>query len=735
MKTDKLSRFGETLLLWMLCTVCTSAIICIYTHTIVNIWSVVGAMLSALVILFADFARTKKLGGLLYVAVLICVSFVPSLALKDMRDMFTFIRWFFSGSEAVDTQTSFLVTLTIMSCFLFTSAAYYFTKVIYRSSVMTLISLIPFAIAVKTDTSLSFGYTAIAAALNIVLFILNARKNVTEGAETRGNATFVVYTDFTVAVILLALILPKPSVAPYYEKFEEMANRFQFGGTGETQFTGEYKDYSGVTDDLRRGESVLIYIANTKNPVYMKSQVFDIYDSDGGMWVKNEKMSGIKKWQGDASLLSYEKLGDAIENLLDSNPQLSDYYHKAADLSTLKETESYATIYTQNYPSVYVLGPLRATGVNLSAIRTEYSARTEQGEIFTNRSFLPADAGYTVMYYTEDIFDELINEGFCDISAEDYGIFLSEAFLSAEQDSEEWLVLKNFSETHNRAMEYAEATTFEIPQRIKALADEITYGLEYDYQKAEAIKNYFYENGFMYDLGYIPPADSDTPEYFLFESKKGICSDFATAYTLLAEAAGLNVRYAEGFVMQDANTTPDMYYIYTDNAHAYPEVYIPGAGWVVYEPTPGSILAAGEQNDDSTSERRTDPLAVVFTAIIAIVVTGLFILILVLSPKILEGIFRIKVRISDNSKAVALLYKRHSANMENRFGGSCKALTPEQLSTYTEEKTALTLEPLIKPFIKSCYGGIKLEAAEKAEAFECYKEQYMAIRKIKKRKD
>ena len=272
----------------------------------------------------------------------------------------------------------------------------------------------------------------------------------------------------------------------------------------------------------------------------------------------------------------------------------------------------------------------------------------------------------------------------------------------------------------------------EIPERIQSLADELTEGMEYDYQKAQAIEQYFH-SGFTYDLYFEAPEESDTPEYFLFESRKGICSDFATAYTLLAKAAGLTVRYVEGFVMQKSENNDTLYYIYTDNAHAYPEVYIPGAGWQIYEPTPADLTAPRESSENQ--ERETDPLAILFTAVIAVAVIGIFILLVILSPKIAEGMFRLKIRFSDSDKAVILLYNRHALNMERKFGESCRALTPEQLRDYTESRTALSLEPLIKPFVKTCYGGIKPDSTEKFGAFDCYRIQYTAIRKAKKRKD
>ena len=73
--------------------------------------------------------------------------------------------------------------------------------------------------------------------------------------------------------------------------------------------------------------------------------------------------------------------------------------------------------------------------------------------------------------------------------------------------------------------------------------------------------------------------------------------------------------------------------------------------------------------------------------------------------------------------------------MERKFDESCKALTPEQMREYTESRTALSLEPITVPFVKNCYGGIMPDNAEKESAFNCYRMQYKAIRKVKKRKE
>lgn len=84
------------------------------------------------------------------------------------------------------------------------------------------------------------------------------------------------------------------------------------------------------------------------------------------------------------------------------------------------------------------------------------------------------------------------------------------------------------------------------------------------------------------------PEEITTPEafldYFLFESKQGYCSYFASAFVLLARAEGIPARYVEGFCvpMQGQAAT-----VYSGMSHAWPEVYIDGVGWIPFEPTPG----------------------------------------------------------------------------------------------------------------------------------------------------
>lgn len=90
------------------------------------------------------------------------------------------------------------------------------------------------------------------------------------------------------------------------------------------------------------------------------------------------------------------------------------------------------------------------------------------------------------------------------------------------------------------------------------------------------------------------PFGADFAEWFLTENKKGSCTHFASAATLLCRSMGIPARYCEGFVIkeEDVKSFPvtDGYTTVSvpdSRAHAWTEVYIDGFGWLSFEATPG----------------------------------------------------------------------------------------------------------------------------------------------------
>jgi hypothetical protein len=92
----------------------------------------------------------------------------------------------------------------------------------------------------------------------------------------------------------------------------------------------------------------------------------------------------------------------------------------------------------------------------------------------------------------------------------------------------------------------------------------------------------------------VPPGhDERALERFLFETKRGYCEQFAGAYAVLARIVGLPARVGVGFTPGELG--PDgAYHVRGLNAHAWPEVYLEGFGWVAFEPTPGRGVPGGE---------------------------------------------------------------------------------------------------------------------------------------------
>jgi transglutaminase-like putative cysteine protease len=131
--------------------------------------------------------------------------------------------------------------------------------------------------------------------------------------------------------------------------------------------------------------------------------------------------------------------------------------------------------------------------------------------------------------------------------------------------------------------------------RIAEEARNAVSGATTVYAKALALQDYF-RNNYTYDLN-VPPGHGESAiERFVFVTKRGYCEQFAGTYAAMARSLGLPARVAVGFTPgdQDAND-PTLYHVRGLHAHAWPEVYIAGQGWVLFEPTPTRGAPNAEQ--------------------------------------------------------------------------------------------------------------------------------------------
>ncbi len=127
-----------------------------------------------------------------------------------------------------------------------------------------------------------------------------------------------------------------------------------------------------------------------------------------------------------------------------------------------------------------------------------------------------------------------------------------------------------------------------IDPRMRRLAEDLTRGIENDYDKAVRIESYLKQNHrYTTQMG-IGAQSADPLAAFLFETREGHCEYFASAMVVLLRLAGVPCRMVNGFLGGDYNEIGDAFIVRQAHAHVWVEVFFPGESWVEFDPTPSA---------------------------------------------------------------------------------------------------------------------------------------------------
>lgn len=154
--------------------------------------------------------------------------------------------------------------------------------------------------------------------------------------------------------------------------------------------------------------------------------------------------------------------------------------------------------------------------------------------------------------------------------------------------------------------------------RTFALAERLRAGTVTPYEYIQAVQRYL-ARGFTYSES--PPERPVPLASFLFEDKIGYCQQFSGAMALLLRMGGVPARIATGFSPGAYDRDRKEFVVRDLDAHSWVEAYVPGAGWVAFDPTPSGTPARSRQlaappstaQDDTSSqpapgsERSRDP--------------------------------------------------------------------------------------------------------------------------------
>jgi len=120
--------------------------------------------------------------------------------------------------------------------------------------------------------------------------------------------------------------------------------------------------------------------------------------------------------------------------------------------------------------------------------------------------------------------------------------------------------------------------------KVRASAQEVVGDAATRYDKAIALQEFFRNTqDFTYDTSVAPSGD-DSVSVFL-KNRAGYCVQFASALVVMSRSLGIPARLAIGFLPGERGADGESV-ITGGDAHAWPELYFAGAGWVRFEPTP-----------------------------------------------------------------------------------------------------------------------------------------------------
>lgn len=396
--------------------------------------------------------------------------------------------------------------------------------------------------------------------------------------RSRGVKSLMLWiTPFALGFLILMLLMPAPKeaykwplVRNCYEKVREV-----FIIIGQNILKGDGEDFgitmSGFSEEgdlqgnIRENNQEVMIMKGERGlitNVYLVGKVFDSFDG--------------REWKQNNTDITEERLVDTLETLYAVERYEGQFVHNYIYETKLR-------IRYQYFNSEYVFTPLKSYRVN--SLKKKFSLHQMGG----NQMF-DEKMGYGTEYE--------VNFYQINVDHPQFYHFLEE---SQNDNQELWKeTTKRFSDSQGNKVSFEDLETYResvyrnyLPEttlspEVKAYLEEITKAADTDVDKLKAVEKELSTFAYTKSPGKIPfhvNSQEDFMDYFLLDSREGYCTYYATAFVLLARELGIPARYVQGFCVP-AHGSKEVI-VYSAKAHAWPEVYIKGVGWIPFEPTPG----------------------------------------------------------------------------------------------------------------------------------------------------
>lgn len=333
-----------------------------------------------------------------------------------------------------------------------------------------------------------------------------------------------------------------PAMEQQADRLRQLLNDHFFFTDSRQSFSISTLGYQPMGDSGLGGKpqvsNAMVMEVDTTGKVYLRGTVLDLYN--GRMWYDT---------------VSRERYGYAAMRWQQMRDTLLDAALPAPDMRA--DTKQADIRVLQKMPSTLFV-PQRLRGLEMGEGMVPYL--NASSEMFITRGLLEGDA-YTVSY-------------------EDY--------IAGQQGSDRLAgLLQGAPDARADVLPgvYRQTPAHLQPTGVVAGLTRSVVGDEQDpYTKASLIRQHLRDN-YTYTLDVTDaPQDMDFVAHFLFDTKQGYCTYFASAMVVMSRMAGLNARYVEGFVVSPPEGGGTAI-VTGQQAHAWAEVYIPAMGWVTFDAT------------------------------------------------------------------------------------------------------------------------------------------------------
>lgn len=121
--------------------------------------------------------------------------------------------------------------------------------------------------------------------------------------------------------------------------------------------------------------------------------------------------------------------------------------------------------------------------------------------------------------------------------------------------------------------------------RARQLAVELRASADSDQDFVDEVLGTFSRESYVYTLRPGRLSGAHPIDQFLFQSKRGFCEHYASAFVFMMRAAGVPARVIAGYQGGEINPVNKTVIVHQFDAHAWAEVWLQNQGWVRVDPT------------------------------------------------------------------------------------------------------------------------------------------------------